>query len=64
MGCCQKRKRKKSENNKIKIFIDNDNLIFDICIPRNIIDEEIIKYNVDKIMKKIFKEETEKLLQI
>lgn len=56
-------KRKKSENNKIKIFIDNDNLIFDICIPRNIIDEEIIKYNVDKIMKKIFKEETEKLLQ-
>lgn len=56
-------KRKKSENNKIKIFIDNDNEIFDIYIPNNLKDEEIIKYNVDKIIKMIFKEETEKILQ-
>ena len=55
--------RKECNTKKICVSIDDLNEVFNICIPDNLNDEMCIKENVDKSVKKIFKNNTNVVLQ-
>lgn len=54
--------RQLSEQNSIKISIDDNNQIFNISIPVTL-QEEMVKANVDRAVKKLFKNNTLAILQ-
>lgn len=55
--------RKESNTNKLSVSIDEINKVLNICVPDFLEDEIDIKENVDKAVKKLFKNNTTVILQ-
>ena len=55
--------REEIKENTIELKINEKEKVFIIKISQNVKDEELIKYNIDKIIKNLFKNNTECIIQ-
>lgn len=55
--------REEIKENTIELEIQEKEKIFNIKVSQNVKDEELIKYNIDKIIKNLFKNNTECIIQ-